>query len=105
MTRSKIQEIHFFVFFLIFLLAQVTDCNGTVRENRDSGILPPGQSDKISSNVVDGQPSAKKTAPEINVKIPDVNNVTLKNITSIGSEKNPSKGTVQNNSTVSVIVG
>ncbi|XP_011699921.1 PREDICTED: membrane protein FAM174-like [Wasmannia auropunctata] len=36
MTRSKIQKLKFFVFLLIFLLAQTAVCDGIVREKRDA---------------------------------------------------------------------
>ncbi|XP_050458529.1 membrane protein FAM174B-like isoform X2 [Cataglyphis hispanica] len=35
MTRSKIQKMKFFVFLLIFLLAQTAICDGSFREKRD----------------------------------------------------------------------
>ncbi|XP_072762400.1 uncharacterized protein [Anoplolepis gracilipes] len=36
MTRSKIQKIKFFMFLLIFLLAQTAICDGSFRERRDA---------------------------------------------------------------------
>lgn len=36
MTRSKIQKMKFFVFLLIFLLAQTAICDGSFRERRDA---------------------------------------------------------------------
>lgn len=35
MTRSKIQKLKFFIFLLIFLLAQTAICDGSFREKRD----------------------------------------------------------------------
>ncbi|XP_020296163.1 membrane protein FAM174B-like [Pseudomyrmex gracilis] len=35
MTRSKIQKMKFFIFLLIFLLAQTAVCDGSFREKRD----------------------------------------------------------------------
>lgn len=36
MTRSKIQKLKFFIFLLIFLLAQTAVCDGNFREKRDT---------------------------------------------------------------------
>jgi len=36
MTRSKIQKLKFFIFLLIFLLAQTAVCDGNFREKRDA---------------------------------------------------------------------
>ncbi|XP_039310978.1 uncharacterized protein LOC105200102 [Solenopsis invicta] len=36
MTRSKIQKLKFFIFLLIFLLAQTAVCDGSFREKRDA---------------------------------------------------------------------
>ncbi|KYM95759.1 PREDICTED: uncharacterized protein LOC108780058 [Cyphomyrmex costatus] len=38
MTRSKIQKLKFFIFLLIFLLAQTAVCDGTFREKRNSSL-------------------------------------------------------------------
>ncbi|EZA56936.1 uncharacterized protein LOC105277901 isoform X2 [Ooceraea biroi] len=42
MTRSKIQEMKFFVFLLIFLLAQTAVCDGSSREKRDAPLTAAG---------------------------------------------------------------
>lgn len=39
MTRSKIQKMKFFVFLLIFLLAQTAICDGSFRERRDAATV------------------------------------------------------------------
>ncbi|KAL6263304.1 hypothetical protein P5V15_006102 [Pogonomyrmex californicus] len=41
MTRSKIQKLKFFIFLLIFLLAQTAVCDGSFREKRDAPPPPP----------------------------------------------------------------
>jgi len=42
MTRSKIQKMKFFIFLLIFLLAQIAVCDGNFREKRDTPLTVGG---------------------------------------------------------------
>ncbi|XP_012229630.1 membrane protein FAM174B [Linepithema humile] len=73
MTRSKIQKMKFFVFLLIFLLAQTAVCNGSFREKKDAStidkkIVPAANENKGTNEQVDkpgpGPPDAKKPAVE-----------------------------------------
>jgi len=57
MTRSKIQRMKFFVFLLIFLLAQTAVCDGSFREKRDA---PSTDGDKKAAPVVDESAGGKE---------------------------------------------
>lgn len=90
MTRSKIQKMKFFVFLLIFLLAQTAICDGSFRERRDAtaedkkiplvnektnkGVEP---SARVQQNAAGSSSDAKKPATD--------GNKTQDNITSKSS--------------------
>ncbi|KAL6430290.1 hypothetical protein ACFW04_007776 [Cataglyphis niger] len=91
MTRSKIQKMKFFVFLLIFLLAQTAICDGNFRERRDvtaedkkrislvneetKGVHEP--SARVQLKVTESSSDAKKPATD--------GNKTQDNITSKSS--------------------
>ncbi|XP_070150154.1 uncharacterized protein [Polyergus mexicanus] len=89
MTRSKIQKMKFFVFLLIFLLAQTAICNGSFQEKRDATAedkkisLVNEETNKevdkrVQQNVAESSSVAKKPATE--------GNKTHDNITSKSSQ-------------------
>lgn len=57
MTRSKIQKLKFFIFLLIFLLAQTAVCDGNFREKRDT---PLADVDRKAAVAVDENAAAKE---------------------------------------------
>lgn len=60
MTRSKIQKMKFFVFLLIFLLAQTAICDANFRERKDATVVDKKVSlvDEKADKKVD-EPSAR----------------------------------------------
>ncbi|GAB1865408.1 Membrane protein FAM174 [Camponotus japonicus] len=106
MTRSKIQKMKFFVFLLIFLLAQTAICEGSFRERRDAAAVdkvPPGN-EEISKKV---EPSARiqqsATGSSSDAKKPATDgNKTHDNITSKPSpDVNANKTHIADNETSS----
>lgn len=51
MTRSKIQKLKFFIFLLIFLLAQAAVSNGSFREKRDAPLSDVGEKSVAVANA------------------------------------------------------
>ncbi|XP_012524820.1 uncharacterized protein LOC105830186 [Monomorium pharaonis] len=62
MTRSKIQKLKFFIFLLIFLLAQTAVCDGSYREKRDAPT--DGKKDAAAVVATDERKNAGGTANE-----------------------------------------
>lgn len=92
MTRSKIQMIKYFVFLLIFLLAQSAVCDGSFRINRDASVLTAANKSvnetakKLTAHIPsDGQksqpqnavlPGGTASAPDLNKTVDDITSKT-----------------------------
>lgn len=67
MTRSKIQKLKFFIFLLIFLLAQTAVCHGSFREKRNVPSTDERHGDKDGQrNAAGSAADARKPALEAN---------------------------------------
>lgn len=54
MTRSKIQKMKFFIFLLIFLLAQTANCDGSFREKRGATAVDEKAVNEETRKKIDG---------------------------------------------------
>jgi len=80
MTRSKIQKMKFFIFLLIFLLAQTAVCDGNFREKGDTPTVGGNKTTPLENKSIDvkndKQPS---TAPLSAHKNGQQNSIGLSN--------------------------
>ncbi|EFN66533.1 hypothetical protein EAG_11027 [Camponotus floridanus] len=101
MTRSKIQKMKFFVFLLIFLLAQTAICDGSFREKRD--VDKENKVNKETSKNLDARIQQSATGSSSEAKKPATDgNKTHDNITSKPSpDINANKTHIADNETSS----
>lgn len=90
MTRSKIQKMKFFIFLLIFLLAQTSVCDGSFRERRDAPATEAKKASPVfaSENKGADEQVGKPDPGLVAAKKPAVEDKTHDNITS--SKSSPS---------------
>lgn len=96
MTRSKIQKMKFFVFLLIFLLAQTAICDGNFREKKDATAvdkvsLVDEKTNKVDEPSVRIQQSAAGSSSDAKKPATDGNkthdNITLKPSPDVNANK------------------
>lgn len=92
MTRSKIQKMKFFIFLLIFLLAQTVVCNGSFREKKIALAIEDKKTVAAADENKETNEQADKPGPEpVDAKKPVVEDKTHDNITSKSSSSNENK--------------
>lgn len=71
MTRSKIQKMKFFIFLMIFLLAQTAVCDGSFRERRETGDdAQPSKRQPVVASDDGGRPKEEAVPPVGNKQQP-----------------------------------